>query len=62
MCIYNLFKPLVQREPFDDGMKMFAVLLVDSRWPMPRLVTAEPSCVRCREYAWPAMRTTIGRH
>jgi hypothetical protein len=32
------------------------------RWPMPRLVTAEPSCARCRECAWSAMRTTIGRH
>ena len=30
------------------------------RWPMPRLVTAEPSCARCRECAWSAMRTTIG--
>lgn len=29
------------------------------RWPMPRLVTAEPSCARCRECAWSAMRTTI---
>ena len=32
------------------------------RWPMPRLVTAEPSCARCRECAWSAMRATIGRH
>jgi hypothetical protein len=32
------------------------------RWPMPRLVTAEPSCARCRECAWSAMQTTIGRH
>jgi len=22
------------------------------RWPMPRLVTAEPSCARCRECGW----------
>jgi hypothetical protein len=27
-----------------------------------RLVTAEPSYARCRECAWSAMRTTIGRH